>query len=129
MRCHLDPPVGQVLPRSVFPSLVGWTHQRATICNGSTAHGTTVQNGDMPEKPHTVETTKTQFWSPKPATQRPIRSRQVLRCPAPPHLRNGDSAPLFCQAKRADTAAEPRSNDDEVEVVLRSVTWHRDSLS
>ena len=72
---------------------------------------------------------KAQFWSPKPATQRPIRSRQVLRCPAPPHLHNGDSVPLFCQARRADTAAEPRSNDDEVEVVLRSVTWHRDSLS
>ena len=72
----------------------------------------------MPEEPHVEEAAQAEFGTPDPAMNGPTGARQVVRCPAPTHLHDGDFVALLRQPKGRNTAAKAGSDDDEVEIEL-----------
>lgn len=83
----------------------------------------------VPKEAHVEKTTKTELWPPEPTMQRPAVFGECGRTPALTHLHYADPITFLDQAVRADTAAEPGADHDEIKVEFVVVARHALSVN
>src|SRR5208283_5098966 len=75
-----------------------------------------MEDGYTTEEPHIEKAAQAEFGAPKPAMDRPIGMWQIIRRPATAHLHDRDFIAFFRQSMGRNTAAESRSDNNEVKV-------------
>ena len=124
VRHQFGAPVGDVGPLLIGEERLGRHIQRVGVVQRSATDAGAGQDHHVAQQVDALDAVHAQFRRPQELAQIPRRLGEILVGEPPTGLENSDAVALLGEPQRGDTAAEPRTDDEDVVVRLHRISMN-----